>query len=95
MRGWGGVLGDSIVANAILAHLLHCGHALTIRGTRPIAPRDQRTMSAYIFGAVCPNEGKGARLCRPAATSVASPSGSRPSWHILRQVIQRVVMHLR
>jgi hypothetical protein len=27
------------------------------RGTRPIAPRDQRTASTYIFGAVCPRKG--------------------------------------
>ena len=26
------------------------------RGTRPIAPRDQRTASTYIFGAVCPKD---------------------------------------
>ncbi len=25
------------------------------RGTRPSAPRDQRTASTYIFGAICPN----------------------------------------
>jgi transposase len=36
------------------------------RGTRPSAPRDQRTASAYIFGAVCPYEGKGAALVLPA-----------------------------
>ena len=35
------------------------------RGTRPIAPRDQRTASTYIFGAVCPHEGKGATTLRP------------------------------
>jgi hypothetical protein len=28
------------------------------RGTRPIAARDQRTASTYIFGAVCPKDGK-------------------------------------
>ena len=32
------------------------------RGTRPRAPHDQRTRSAYIFGAICPQEGKGRRL---------------------------------
>lgn len=32
------------------------------RGTRPRAPHDQRTRSAYIFGAICPREGKGAGL---------------------------------
>ena len=32
------------------------------RGTRPSAPRDQRTASTYIFGAVCPQAGQG---CSP------------------------------
>ncbi len=27
------------------------------RGTRPAAPKDQRTASAYIFGAICPAHG--------------------------------------
>ena len=35
------------------------------RGTRPSAPHDQRTQSAYIFGAICPAEGKGAGLVLP------------------------------
>ncbi len=35
------------------------------RGTRPSAPKDQRTASAYIFGAICPTEGKGAALVMP------------------------------
>lgn len=35
------------------------------RGTRPSAPKDQRTRSAYIFGAICPEEGKGAGLVLP------------------------------
>nr|WP_280526621.1 transposase [Croceicoccus marinus] len=26
----------------------------------PLAPKDQRTKSAYIFGAICPEKGKGA-----------------------------------
>ena len=30
------------------------------RGTRPAAPHDQRTASTYIFGAICPKEGKAA-----------------------------------
>ena len=30
------------------------------RGTRPSAPTDQRTASAYIFGVICPKHGKGA-----------------------------------
>ena len=35
------------------------------RGTRPSAPKDQRTASAYIFGAICPAQGKGAGLVLP------------------------------
>ncbi|WP_183897937.1 transposase [Rhizobium skierniewicense] len=35
------------------------------RGTRPTAPHDQRTRSAYIFGAICPKLGKAAALVMP------------------------------
>ncbi len=35
------------------------------RGTRPHAPHDQRTKSAYLFGAICPAKGKGAGLVMP------------------------------
>jgi transposase len=35
------------------------------RGTRPSAPHDQRTKWAYIFGAICPADGKGAGLVMP------------------------------
>ena len=35
------------------------------RGTRPRAPRDQRTEWAYIFGAICPAKGKGTGLVMP------------------------------
>ena len=41
------------------------------RGTRPSAPRDQRTASTYIFGAVCPKHGKGAALMLPACNTEA------------------------
>ncbi len=41
------------------------------RGTRPSAPRDQRTASTYIFGAICPAEGKGAGLVLPRCTGEA------------------------
>ena len=34
-------------------------------GTRPAAPKDQRTVSTYIFGAICPQHGKGAALVLP------------------------------
>ncbi|WP_085632666.1 IS630 family transposase [Marivita cryptomonadis] len=35
------------------------------RGTRPSAPHDQRTISSYIFGAICPALGKGPGLVWP------------------------------
>ena len=41
------------------------------RGTRPAAPRDQRTASTHIFGAVCPWEGQGAALALPLCNSAA------------------------
>jgi hypothetical protein len=41
------------------------------RGTRPSAPRDQRTTSAYIFGAICPRKGKGAALVMPWCDTAA------------------------
>jgi hypothetical protein len=41
------------------------------RGSRPSAPRDQRTASTYIFGAICPKEGKGAALILPACNTEA------------------------
>src|SRR4029079_4609858 len=41
------------------------------RGTRPSAPRDPRTASTYILGAVCPKEGKGAALILPACNTEA------------------------
>jgi transposase len=41
------------------------------RGTRPTAPHDQRTASAYIFGAICPRDGKGAALVLPSCNTAA------------------------
>jgi hypothetical protein len=41
------------------------------RGTRPRAPHDQRTVSTYIFGAVCPQDGKGAALVLPVCNTEA------------------------
>ena len=35
------------------------------RGSRPSAPSDQRTASAYIFGAICPAQGKAVGLVLP------------------------------
>ena len=41
------------------------------RGSRPSAPLDQRTQSAYIFGAICPKEAKGAALVLPRCNTQA------------------------
>ena len=41
------------------------------RGTRPAAPSDQRTASTYIFGAICPAQGKGAALVLPRCNTAA------------------------
>jgi hypothetical protein len=41
------------------------------RGSRPVAPKDQRTASAYLFGAICPAQGKGAALVLPRCTTEA------------------------
>jgi hypothetical protein len=41
------------------------------RGSRPSAPHDQRTASAYLFGAICPSEGKGAALVLPHCNTEA------------------------
>jgi len=41
------------------------------QGTRPSAPKDQRRASAWIFGAICPAEGKGAGIVLPRCNSEA------------------------
>ena len=41
------------------------------RGTRPAAPHDQRTRSAYIFGAICPARGTAAGLILPRCNTAA------------------------
>ena len=42
-----------------------------LRGTRPAAPQDQRTASTYIFGSICPEQGKGAALVLPHCDTAA------------------------
>ena len=39
------------------------------RGSRPVAPRDQRYSWAYIFGAICPARGTAAALVLPLANT--------------------------
>ncbi len=46
------------------------------RGTRPSAPKDQRTKSAYLFGAICPKRGVGAGLVLPRCDTRAM------QWHL-------------
>ncbi len=41
------------------------------RGSRPSAPKDQRTKWAYVFGAICPAKGKGTGLVMPYADTHA------------------------
>jgi len=41
------------------------------RGSRPSAPHDQRTISSYIFGAICPALSKGAGLVLPVCNTDA------------------------
>src|SRR5947209_9861289 len=42
-----------------------------MKGSRPRAAHDQRTQSAYLFGAVCPERGTGAALVLPACNTEA------------------------
>ena len=46
------------------------------RGIRPHAPHDQRTKSAYIFGAICPEHGRGAAVVLPRCNTRAM------QWHL-------------
>jgi hypothetical protein len=41
------------------------------KGARPRAIHDQRTLSTYLFGAVCPDRGAGAALVLPVCNSEA------------------------
>ena len=40
-------------------------------GSRPAAPKDLGFASAYLFGAVCPSEGKAAALIMPVCNTAA------------------------
>jgi len=46
------------------------------RGSRPTAPKDQRTKSAWLFGAICPERGVGAGLVLPRCNTQAM------QWHL-------------
>ena len=62
---------DLLAAIGLSAHTSEAVLLASKRGTRPSAPHDQRTSSAYIFGAICPAEGKGAGLVLPSCNSEA------------------------
>src|SRR3954462_1453320 len=53
------------------------------RGPRPSASKDQRTASAYIFGAICPDQGKG-------VASTACPCCAGPLHRISEDVSERL-----
>jgi DDE superfamily endonuclease len=40
-------------------------------GSRPVAPKDLGFASAYVFGAVCPSQGKAAALIMPICNTAA------------------------
>src|SRR5467141_3541283 len=52
-------------------------------GSRPAAPKDLGFASAYVFGAVCPSEGKAAALIMPVCNTLAMS-------HHLREISSRV-----
>jgi DDE superfamily endonuclease len=52
-------------------------------GSRPAAPKDLGFASAYVFGAVCPSEGKAAALIMPICNTLAMN-------HHLREISSQV-----
>src|SRR5215831_16665834 len=60
---------DAAISRPCVLQFSCAGNKVTrrwaLRGTRPSAPHDQRTASTYIFGAICPKEGKAVGLILP------------------------------
>ena len=52
-------------------------------GSRPAAPKDLGFASAYVFGAVCPSEGKAAAVIMPICNTLAMN-------HHLREISSQV-----
>jgi hypothetical protein len=48
-------------------------------GSRPVAPKDLGFASAYLFGAVCPSQGKAAALIMPTCATASFLSQSQTS----------------
>ena len=56
-------------------------------GSRPVAPKDLGFTSAYVFGAVCPSEGKAAALTE------ARPSGDNAfKIELARRIVVRALI---
>jgi hypothetical protein len=51
----GKLSGRAFIQDKCLPGMLH---GRVIRGHNPAAPKDQRTASTYIFGAICPRLGR-------------------------------------
>ncbi|MER2264615.1 IS630 family transposase [Methylobacterium oxalidis] len=62
------------------------------RGTRPRLPHDQRTEYAYIFGAICPEKGKGAALVMPGCNTSAMNAHLREISHMVDPGAHAVLM---
>ena len=62
------------------------------RGTRPRLPHDQRTEYAYIFGAICPEKGKGAALVMPWCNTSAMNAHLREISHMVDPGAHAVLM---
>ena len=68
------VRGTVFPANARVGQQGSLTYVWAERGSRPRAPHDQRYVSAYLFGAVCPARGVGAALVLPHV-NIAAPLG--------------------
>jgi len=53
-------------------------------GSRPVAPKDLGFASAYLFGAVCPSQGKAAALIMPICNTAAMNCISS---YLIRQMV--------
>jgi hypothetical protein len=64
-------IGPRLMADARVGQKNRLTRRWARRGTWPRAPHDQRTAWAYLFGAICPAEGKGAGLVMPFCDTAA------------------------
>jgi hypothetical protein len=71
------------------------------RGSRPSAPSDQRTATAYIFGAICPAQGKAVGLvlpwCNDEAMNLqlaAVSAKAEPGRHVVLLLLDQAGWHM-